>query len=196
MPMPSLKTILQHQDLGRSVVALETMLVLRASCRAGKVVVDKFAEEVWYPSLFQEIFESAVLDRFLDLWRFHAWKFEFLNSSIAKGADGRIRLIFFDDPMVLMTRDNIPGSQYMLEIGLQQSGLNVRVTFKAKQEDGVGYCVRLERPVTSVNMLRKFLLSNLWHPKRKTRASRSCDRRVGTHFAPRPKVAAALNQNV
>ena len=29
-----------------------------------------------------------------------------------------------------------------------------------------------------------------------TRASRSCDRRVGTHFAPRPKVAAALNQNV
>jgi hypothetical protein len=24
----------------------------------------------------------------------------------------------------------------------------------------------------------------------------SCDRRVGTHFAARPKVAAALNQNV
>jgi hypothetical protein len=100
LPIPSLKTILQHPDLARSLVARETMLVLRACCRAGKAVVDKFAEEVWYPSLFQEIFESSVLDRFLDLWRFHGWKFEFLNCSIAKGVDGRIGIFFFDNPGV------------------------------------------------------------------------------------------------
>lgn len=168
MPMPSLEAILRHPDLGKSVVAHENMLALRACCRAGRAVVDKFAEEVWYPTLFQEIFESAVLDQFLDLWRFPGWKFEFLNRSITKGADRRIRIFFFDDPGVLMTHDNISVSRYMLEIGLQQHGLDVRVvTSSAEQEDGVGYCVRLTRPVTSVNMLRKFLLGNLWHPKRK-----------------------------
>jgi hypothetical protein len=68
MLMPSLETILQHPDLGKSVVGRETMLALRACCRAGRAVVDKFAEEVWYPSLFQEIFRSAVIDNFLNLW--------------------------------------------------------------------------------------------------------------------------------
>jgi hypothetical protein len=167
MPIPSLETILQHQDLEKSVVARETMLTLRACCRAGRAVVDKFAEELWYPSLFQGIFKSAVLDQFLDMWRFHGWNFEFLNCSIAKGVDGRIRIFFFDDPGVLTTHDNIPVSQYMLEIGLQQNGLDVRVvTSSAEQEDCVGYSVRLKRQVTSVNMLRKSLLGNLWHPKR------------------------------
>jgi hypothetical protein len=70
-----------------------------------------------------------------------------------------------------MTRDNFPVSRYMFkfEIGLQrQNGLEVRVlTSSTEQEDGVGYCVRLKRPVISVNMMRKFLLGNLWHPKRK-----------------------------
>jgi hypothetical protein len=118
-------------------------------------------------SQFQEIFESAVLNQFLDLWssRVEVRVSEFFHR---EGVDGRIRIFFFDGPMVLMTHDNIPGSIYMLEIGLQQSGLDVRVvTSKAEQEDGVGYCVLLKRLVTSVNMLCKFLLGNLWHPKRK-----------------------------
>lgn len=165
MPMPSLEAILQHQDLGRSLVARETMLVLRACCRAGRAVVDKFAEEVWYPSLFQEILESARLDRFLNMWR-GLWMYEFLNRSIAKGADGRIRIFFFDDPRVLLTHKNTPAFRYMLEIGLQYNGLDVRVVSSgAKQEDGVGSWVRLERPVISVKMLRNFLFSEVWHPK-------------------------------
>ena len=167
MPMPSLEAILQHQDLGRSLVARETMLGLRACCRAGRAVVDKFAEEVWYPSLFQEILESARLDRFLNMWRVDGWMYEFLNRSIAKGADGRIRIFFFDDPRVLLTHKNTPAFRYMLEIGLQCNGLDVRVVSSgAKQEDGVGSWVSLERPVNSVNMLRKFLFSEAWHPKR------------------------------
>jgi hypothetical protein len=167
MPMPSLEAILQHQDLGRSLVARETMLVLRACCRAGRAVVDKFAEEVWYPSLFQEILESARLDRFLDMWRVDGWMYEFLSRSIAKGVDGRIRIFFFDDPRVLMTHENMSAFRYMLEIGLQLNGLDVRVVSSgAKQEDGVGSWARLERPVISVNMLRKFLLSEAWQPRR------------------------------
>jgi hypothetical protein len=168
--MPSLETILQHPDLGKSVVARETMLALRACCRAGRAVVDRFAEEVWYPSFFQEILESArldQLDRFLNMWRVDGWMYEFLNRSIAKGADGRIRIFFFDDPRVLLTHENVPAFRYMLEIGLQCNGLDVRVVSSgAKQEDGVGSWARLERPVISVNMLRKFLLSEAWHPKR------------------------------
>jgi hypothetical protein len=163
--MPSLEAILQHPDLARSLVARETMLVLRACCRVGRAVVDKFAEEVWYPSLFQEILESARLDRFLNMWRVDGWMYEFLNRSIAKGADGRIRIFFFEDPRVLLTYENMPAFRYMLEIGLQYNGLDVRVVSSgAKQEDGVGLWARLKRPVISVNMLRKFLFSEAWHP--------------------------------
>jgi hypothetical protein len=171
--MPSLEAILQHPDLARNLATRETFLGLRACCRAGRVVVDKFAEEVWYPNLFQEILESARLDRFLNMWRVHGWMYEFLSRSIAKGADGRIRIFFFDDPQVFMTYENVPAFRYMLEIGLQSNGLDVRVVSSgAKQEDGVGSWARLERPVISVKMLRKFLLSEAWHPKRQSSEDR------------------------
>ena len=178
--MPSLETILQHPDLARNLATRDTFLKLRACCRAGRAVADKYAEEVLYPSLMQELLESARLDRFLGMWRVHGWMFEFLNRSIAKGIDGRIRIFFFDDPRglmthhnvpgfdprSLMTHDNVPAFRYMLEIGLQQNGLDVRVvTSSAKQEDGVGSWARLKRPVISLSMLRKFLLSQSWQPQ-------------------------------
>lgn len=47
----------------------ETMLRLRACCRVGKAVVDKFAEKVWYPSVFQDILESAMSGRILEVTR-------------------------------------------------------------------------------------------------------------------------------
>ena len=164
--MPSLEAILQHPDLARNLATRETFLGLRACCRAGRAVADKFAEEVLYPSLMQELLESARLDRFLGMWRVHGWMFEFLNRSIAKGTDGRIRIFFFDDPRGLMTHHNVPAFRYMLEIGLQHNGLDVRVvTSSAKQEDGVGSWARLKRPAISLSMLRQFLLSQSWQQR-------------------------------